>query len=118
MLKFKVDENMPVEVAALLIQSGHDALTVLDQQMGGLPDPDVAGICRNEGRAVLTLDLDFADIRTYPPADYAGIVVLRLARLDKLRILSAVKRLLSTLDQEPLVGKLWIADETTVRIRS
>jgi predicted nuclease of predicted toxin-antitoxin system len=117
-LKFKVDENMPVEVAALLAQAGHDALTVADQQLGGHSDPDVADVCQRESRVIVTLDLDFANIRTYPPADYAGIVVLRLARLDKRRVLSAVQRLLPTLDQEPLAGKLWIVDETTVRIRS
>jgi hypothetical protein len=57
-------------------------------------------------------------IRAYPPVDYAGIVVLRLARLDKRRVLAAMQRLLSVLDQEPLAGKLWIVDETTVCIRS
>ncbi len=116
-MKFKVDENMPVEVAALLAGAGHDALTVPDQQLGGRPDPDVATVCRQEARAVVTLDLDFSDIRAYPPADYAGIIVLRLARLDKHRVLSAVQRLLPVLVQEPLVGKLWIVEETTVRIR-
>ena len=118
MLKFKVDENLPVEVAALLVTAGHDALTVPDQQMGGRPDPDVANVCQHEGRVVVTLDLDFSDIRTYPPANYPGIIVLRLSRLDKHRVLSAVHRLLPTLSQEPLGGKLWIVDETTVRIRS
>jgi len=117
MLKFKVDENLPADVATLLTQAGHDALTVPDQRMGGRPDPDVAAVCRQEGRAVLTLDLDFSDIRAYGPADYAGIIVMRLARLDKRRVLAAMMRLLPLLDQEPLAGKLWIVDETTVRIR-
>lgn len=118
MVKFKVDENMPVEVAALLAQAGHDAVTVRDQQMSGHADPAVAQMCRNEGRALVTLDLDFADIRAYPPADYPGIIVLRLSRFDKHRVLFAVGRLSPTLDQEPLAGKLWIVDETKVRIRS
>jgi predicted nuclease of predicted toxin-antitoxin system len=118
MIRFKVDENMPAEAAAMLTQIGHDALTVPDQQMGGRADPDVAAVCRQEGRAVVTLDLDFSDIRAYPPADYPGIIVLRLSRLDKHRVLAALQRLLSTLDQEPLAGKLWIVGETTVRIRS
>jgi predicted nuclease of predicted toxin-antitoxin system len=118
MVKFKIDENMPAEVAALLVEAGHDALTIPDQQMGGRPDPDVADICRREGRAILTLDVDFADIRSYPPADYPGIVVLRLARLDKHRILLALRRLLTILDAEVLNGKLWIVNETTVRIRN
>ena len=117
-MKFKVDENIPAEVAAMLASAGYDAMTVPDQQLGGQPDPSVATACRQEARAIVTLDLDFSDIRAYPPADYAGIIVLRLARLDKHRVLSAMQRLLPVLDQEPLAGKLWIVDETTVRIRS
>lgn len=69
-------------------------------------------------RAIVTLDLDFADIRAYPPSDYAGIIVLRLARLDKLRILAVLKRLLTVMEQQPLPGKLWIIDETTIRMRA
>jgi predicted nuclease of predicted toxin-antitoxin system len=118
MLKFKVDENLPVEVAALLRNAGHDALTVFDQQMNGQPDLQIAAVCQQETRAVVTLDLDFADIRAYPPADYPGIIVLRLARLDKPHVLSSFTRLLPTLTQEPLAGKLWIVDEASVRIRS
>ena len=118
MAKFKVDENMPTEVATLLATAGHDALTVPEQRMAGHADPAVAEVCRNEGRALVTLDLGFADIRAYPPADYSGVIVLRLSRLNKPRVLSAVHRLLPTLDQEPLAGKRWVVDETTVRIRS
>ncbi len=118
MPKFKVDENLPVEVAELLVDAGYDALTVRDQRIGGCDDPDLAGICRREDRAIITCDLDFSDIRAYPPADYAGIVVLRLARLDKHRVVLAIQRLLPILKSEPLAGRLWIVDETTVRIRS
>ncbi len=76
MLKFKVDENLPIEAAALLCDAGHDALTVSQQQISGEPDATVAAVCNLEGRIVVTLDLDFGDIRAFPPADYAGIVVL------------------------------------------
>ena len=118
MLKFKIDENMPAEAAVLLAGAGHDAVTVPQQRLGGQPDPSVANVCRQEGRAIVTLDLDFADIRAYPPADYAGIIVLRLHHLDKLRILAVLQRLLGVLGQEPLAGKLWIVEEGSMRIRS
>jgi len=42
----------------------------------GHPDSDIAAVCLQELRAIVTLDLDFGDIRGYPPADYPGIVVL------------------------------------------
>ena len=117
MLKFKVDENLPTQAAALLADAGHDAMTVADQHMVGQPDANIAEICRREGQVVVTLDLDFADIRAYQPGDYAGIIVLRLARLDKPRVLSVLRRLLPVLEHEPLRGKLWIVEEASVRVR-
>jgi predicted nuclease of predicted toxin-antitoxin system len=116
MLKFKIDENLPVEAAALLIGAGHDVSTVPDERLGGKPDPQVALACKNEGRVLVTSDLHFADIRVYPPASYATIIVFRLARVDKHRLLTALKRLLPVLDQEPLTGRPWIVDGTSVRI--
>lgn len=117
MFKFKVDENLPTEVATILASAGHDALTVPQQLLGGQPDPNIAAVCQNEGRAIITLDLDFGDIRAYPPAAYSGIIVLRLARLDKVNILASIQRLLPLLASEPLGGKLWIVEDANVRIR-
>ncbi len=115
--KFKLDENMPNEATAVLREAGHDAVSIMDQQLGGQADESVATVCRQEGRVVVTLDLDFADIRAYPPADYPGIIVLRLARLDKQRVLSVMRRLIPLVSQEALTGRLWIVGESSVRVR-
>jgi predicted nuclease of predicted toxin-antitoxin system len=80
-IRFKTDENLHPETADLLRSAGHDALTVWDQSLRGRPDADIAAICRAEGRALVTLNLDCADIRKYPPEQYGGIVVLRVAAL-------------------------------------
>ena len=37
-MKFKIDENLPVEVANLLTEQGHDALTVFQEHLDGAPD--------------------------------------------------------------------------------
>jgi predicted nuclease of predicted toxin-antitoxin system len=49
-IAFKIDENLPIEIRELLRQGGFDALTVVDQNLGGRPDTDVAAVCRSEGR--------------------------------------------------------------------
>jgi predicted nuclease of predicted toxin-antitoxin system len=116
-MRFKIDENLPVEVAQRLIAASHDAPTILDQKMSGRPDQDVAAICRDEHRALIALDSDFADIRAYPPDSYFGLVVLRPARQDKASILSMLDRILPLLQAEPLEKHLWIVDESSVRIR-
>ena len=34
-MKFKIDENLPVEIAELLRQKGYEATTVMEQSLGG-----------------------------------------------------------------------------------
>ena len=117
-MTFKLDENLPVEAAGLLREAGHGAVTVLEQDMGGELDPDVAAVCQHEGRALVTFDTDFADIRAYPPEEYAGLLVFRLQQQDKPHVLAVLRRLLPLLNQETLRGQLWIVEEERVRTRS
>jgi predicted nuclease of predicted toxin-antitoxin system len=117
-MRFKCDENLPVDVAELLGQNGHDAIGVSDQQLAGRPDADIAAACKSENRVLITLDLDFADIRAYPPGDYSGIIVLRPTLQTITALFRLTRRVLPLLDSEPLAGRLWIVDETRVRIRT
>lgn len=117
-MRFKVDENLPLEAAEALRQAGHDAATVLEQMYGGSPDAQLADLCQREGRILVTLDMDFADIRAYPPAEFPGLIVLRLRQQDKPHALEVLTRLIKLLGQEQLDRQLWIVDEKRVRIRS
>jgi hypothetical protein len=47
--------------------------------MASAPDEQIALRAKETSAVLLSRDLDFADIRRYPPSQYAGIVVLRLA---------------------------------------
>lgn len=116
-MKFKIDENLPVEIAALLRQTGHEAATVLEERLGGVADSYIASVCHREERVMVTLDTDFADIRVYPPGEYSGIVVLRLRRQDKPHVLGVFTRLMLMFSSEPLEGYLWIVEEERIRIR-
>lgn len=78
-MKFKLDENLSPSLLAMFVTAGHDAHPVVQQALGGQPDERVINVCRDEGRALVTLDLDFSNILAYPPANFTGIVVLRLA---------------------------------------
>jgi Domain of unknown function (DUF5615) len=72
-MRFKVDENLHDDIAEALRSKGHDAVTVHDQHMRGDPDSRLGEVCRAEGRAIVSLDLDFANVRDYPPEDYPGV---------------------------------------------
>lgn len=116
-MKLKIDENLPVEVAEDLRQAGQDALTAADQALAGQSDMRLADACRIESRAFLTLDLDFADIRLYPPGDYSGIIVLRPSVQTITNIRRLVSQVVALLAIESPTGKLWIVDEGRMRIR-
>ena len=46
-MKFKIDENLPIEIANLFKEDGHDALTVLGQHLGGQKDSKIIEVCQN-----------------------------------------------------------------------
>ncbi|MEB3191501.1 MAG: DUF5615 family PIN-like protein [Snowella sp.] len=60
-MKFKIDENLPTEFAEILQECGYDAMTVYQQKLKGEKDPILLEICQQEGRILVTLDLDFAN---------------------------------------------------------
>lgn len=116
-MRFKIDENLPVEAGELLRSAGHDVATVIDQSLAGEPDEGISEVCRREGRALVTLDMDFADVRAFRPEEHFGIIVLRLRKQSKPRILGIIGRLTPLLSQEPVRGRLWQVGEKRVRIR-
>ena len=116
-MKFKIDENLPVEISELLIKSGHDSKTVNEQQLKGTKDSVLINLCRQENCAMITMDTDFSDISAYPPEEYAGIIVLRLGSQAKNHVINVFQHTIPTINVEPLQQHLWIVEENMIRIR-
>ena len=116
MIKLKIDENLPKEVAQLFNQRGRNAQTVLDQNLKGCTDEILLSICQEEKRILVTLDLDFSNITLYPPGTYEGIIVFRVKNQSKNTILSLIPMIDKMLDKEKLRGKLWIVEKERIRI--
>lgn len=116
-MRFKTDEHIPHSAVALLRGAGHDVVTVVEERLGGAADPAVLGASRREGRAVVTLDKSIADVRAYPPAEYAGIILLRPPDQGVDAVVGLLRRVVPLLAVEPLAGALWIVDQSHVRIR-
>ncbi len=116
-MRFKIDENLPQQASADLLRSHkHDVETVHEEDLGGAPDNTVYERCQREKRILVTLDQDFADIRNYPPAQAPGLIVLRPAIQSKERVLRLLARTVPVLNAEPIARRLWIVEETRVRI--
>jgi predicted nuclease of predicted toxin-antitoxin system len=116
-MRFKIDENLHPSVAELLTSRNHDVHTVYDEGLRGCEDIHLAEHCHKENRVLITLDLDFSDIRQFPPAAHAGFIVLRLADQSRLHVLKIMTRILDLISCEPVAGRLWIVSEGGIRIR-
>lgn len=112
----KLDENVPDSVATVLREAGHDVALARDEQLVGAVDERVLSVAASEGRALVTLDRDFTDIRRHPPQATAGIIVFRMHA----QTLSAMRRAAMScgdlLHSEPVAGRLWVLDDSRLRI--
>jgi predicted nuclease of predicted toxin-antitoxin system len=118
-MKFLLDANMPRSAASLLRGLAHEVEDVRDVLPNGADDATVAAHAQARKLILITRDFDFADIRNYPPNNYAGIIVLELP--DD-AIASQVNQALQSFVSKPellsrLTGRLAIVELWRVRFR-
>ena len=116
-LRFKLDENLPQRIEFALRDIGHDVETALSEGLAGASDPDLLAACIAEDRVLVTLDLDFADIRAYPPGSHRGVWVLRPPNQAFGNVLIAVLAGVKLTAVERTADQLWVIDEKRVLIR-
>ncbi len=116
-LRFKLDENLPREAEAVFRAAGHDTHSALAEGLAGAPDPRVFDACQGEQRILVTFDLDFADIRLYPPETHVGIWILRPAIQSITGTTQLLRRAIELLNSESAAQRLWIVGPDRVRIR-
>lgn len=116
-MKFKLDENFGTRTQAVFEQAGYDVQTVRQEDLQGTSDHHLYEVCRTEGRCLVTLDLDFADVTRFPPDQAGGTVVIRLPRNPSLSLLEElVGQFLQAMSQMPLEGRLWIVEVGRIRV--
>ncbi len=116
-MKFKLDENLPVELVYNIRSAGHEAETVVDEGLAGSSDEIVLEVAKEESLVFLTLDKGIGDIRNYPPEQYPGIVLFRPTTTGRGATLNFVRAHLDSLLEMDLSGRLVVVTERGVRIR-
>lgn len=116
-MKFKLDENLPSLAVNVFKESGFDAVSVKDQGLCGCNDDHLIDVCLDEVRVLVTLDLDFSDIRRYQPSLLNGIIILKTNKQTRDHVIMLLKRIIPFLSTENITGRLVIVEEDKIRIR-
>jgi predicted nuclease of predicted toxin-antitoxin system len=116
-MRVKLDENLGRAHARFLQQLGFEVDRVHDQGLSGEADRVIWQRVCQEGRFFITLDLDFADVRQYPPGSHPGILLLRPHSRGRQAVLELLRRVLEEHPLSELAGCLAVADIAHTRVR-
>jgi predicted nuclease of predicted toxin-antitoxin system len=119
-IKFFADQCVPGSVMESLRDAGHEVLRLRDYIRPDSSDPVVIAKAQELGALLISLDGDFMDIVTYPPARYQGIVALQVRGHPEV-LPQLVSRLRAYLSEHPemsdYAGRLLLIEPHRIRIR-
>jgi predicted nuclease of predicted toxin-antitoxin system len=116
-VKFKIDENLPVDLVADLHLAGHDTDTVLDENLAGAADSVVVAAALQEGRILLTLDKGTANLTQHPVTTHAGVVLFRPGASGRSAVLDFIRSRLADLLILELANRVTVVSERRIRVR-
>ena len=117
MIKLKLDENLSVHLKGILSRMGYNVRTAGEEELLGRPDIEIAAAARKEERVLLTLDLEFGDLRKHPPSNHPGIVLFRPRSLGPLTVNRFIEGFLKSANLEDFPGCIIVVDPSKVRVR-
>jgi predicted nuclease of predicted toxin-antitoxin system len=98
-MKIKLDENLPLRLADLLRDLGHDVQTVHEERLVGQNDTEIWEAAQKESRFLITQDLDFSDSRKFVPGSHHGILLVRLHSPNRRNL---IERIVELFPKEPV----------------
>ena len=116
-MKLKLDENLSRHLAEPLTKFGHDVTTAAQEGLLSRPDIEVAAAAKTEDRMLLTLDLEFGDLRKYPPGSHPGVILFRPRSFGPLAVNLFVEDFIRVTDLNSLARCLVVVEPSRVRVR-
>jgi len=116
-MKFKLDENLPLQIAAEIRARMHDVETVGEEDLTGRLDVDIWQAAQREGRILITQDLDFSDARKFQPGTHHGIVLIRLQSPSRRNLIIRTTELFEAENVSGWGGCFVVVTERKIRVK-
>lgn len=119
-VRFLADHCISNLIVRTLQNQGHEVLRLKELLPADSPDAVVIAKAQETNAILLSLNGDFADIVTYPPKSYKGIVALQMRNHPEI-LSSLLDRLTAYLELQPSMehyrGKLFVVEVDRIRVR-
>ena len=110
MARFLLDENVPHIFVDALRNAGHEATAIQQVGLSAAPDQAIFEYAQTVKATIISLDLDFSDLRLFPVGNHYGVVVLRLKDLRPSEMATRVVEALANEVSGELFGSLVVID--------
>jgi len=119
-LQLFCDQCVPAEIAEAMRRAGHTVIILREHLPIRSPDPVVLAKAGELGALLVSLNGDFSDIVTYPPAKFGGIIAIQLHNHPEV-IPQVMTRLTAYFAAHPgqdyYRGKLLLVEAHRIRVR-
>jgi predicted nuclease of predicted toxin-antitoxin system len=115
-MKIKLDENLPLRLATLLKNLGHDVHTLHDELLLGHADREIWETAQKESRFLITQDLDFSDLRQFAPGSHHGILLVRLRSPNRRDLVERIGEMFQKENVGEWGGCFVVATERKIRV--
>jgi predicted nuclease of predicted toxin-antitoxin system len=85
--------------------------------MAGYPDFDIWERAQQEGRFLITQDLDFSDVERFRPGKHHGLLLVRLRSPGRSALTRKIRKLFETEDVSALQRCFVVLTDRKMRIR-
>src|ERR1700756_181087 len=116
-MKFKLDENLPLQIAIDPRARTHDVQTVGEEGLTGGVDANIWQATQREGRILITQDLDFSDTRKFQPGTHHGIVLIRLQSPSRRNLIARTTELFETENVSGWARCFVVVTERKIRVK-
>lgn len=118
MPKFVIDEDLPRSTATVLRNHGYEVRDVRDCSLRGASDEEVYKFALNEGAVLVSADIGFGNVLSFPVGNHFDIVVVRFpnemtAKEVNRQLIGKLKDLI----ESDFKGNLIVIEPGKVRIR-
>lgn len=116
-MKFLADMGISPRTVNWLRARGYDAIHLIEEGLEKLPDERILMKARNEGRIILTVDLDFGSLLAITRSSLPSVILFRLSNESRECIQERLELVLNQCCEDLEAGVIISVSDEAFRVR-